>query len=193
MLTVRLSSPLIWRRPSRECRTHDWQSTAIANAEQISCILASASRPRRSTSTPTDTLSTESRLTADRLGTGSSPGSSTTSLGSARIVVVHGAISARPRRGMTASRESTTTGRRPISGSSHHHSSPRAGGWLMMRPRHVGMRPDRPRHRPREADADRKRRSWRRSRLCGAGQARRQAPRPQGLRRSILSASVSRC
>jgi hypothetical protein len=48
--------------------------------------------PIRSMSTPTETLSTESRFTAVRLPTGSSPGSSTTSLASPRIVVVHGAI-----------------------------------------------------------------------------------------------------
>lgn len=75
---------------------HAWQSTATANAAQISRIRASASRPSRSTSTPRETLSTESRLTAERLGTGSSPGSRTTSLGRARIVVVHAATSVRP-------------------------------------------------------------------------------------------------
>src|SRR5436190_15307477 len=51
--------------------------------------------------------------------------SSTTSLASPRIVVVHGATSVRRRRGMAASRESTTTGRRPISAGSHHQPSPR--------------------------------------------------------------------
>ena len=46
-------------------------------------------------STATETLSTESRLTPDRRGTGSSAGSSTTSLARPRIVVVQGAMSVR--------------------------------------------------------------------------------------------------
>lgn len=37
------------------------------------------------------------------------------------------ATTARPSRGIAASRESTTTGRRPICGGSHHHTSPRSG------------------------------------------------------------------
>ena len=56
------------------------QSTATARAEQMSRMRASLNRPSRSTSKPTDTDSTESRLTAHRFGTGSSPGSRTTSL-----------------------------------------------------------------------------------------------------------------
>jgi hypothetical protein len=52
----------------------------------------SANRPRRSTSTATETLSTESRFTAERRGIGSAPGSRTTSLASLRIVVVHGVV-----------------------------------------------------------------------------------------------------
>jgi integrase len=56
------------RRPgataARSCQSR--QSTAIANALQISRILTSASRPSRSTRTATETLSTESRLTAQR-------------------------------------------------------------------------------------------------------------------------------
>ncbi len=89
-------------------------------------------RPIRSTRTPIETLSTESRLAAERLGTGSSAGSRTTSLWRPRIVVVHGAINARPSRGIAASRDSTTTGRRPTSGSSHHQISPRRG-WSRSR------------------------------------------------------------
>jgi len=110
------------------------QSTATARASHTWRIRASLNRPSRSSSTASDTLSTESRLTAERRGTGSSPGSSTTSLTSSRIVVVHGAIRARRCRGITASRESKTTGRRPISGISHHQTSPRAGKALTTRP-----------------------------------------------------------
>ena len=103
------------------------QSTAIANAEQTWCMRSSLRRPSRSVSAPTETLSMESRLTADRRGIGSSPVSSTTSLGSPRIFVVQGAINARRSRGIAASRERTTTGRREISGSWHHQTSPLDG------------------------------------------------------------------
>jgi hypothetical protein len=103
------------------------QSTATSSAAQTSRMRAPLSRPIRSTRTAIETLSTESRLTADRFGMGSSPGSRTTSLGSPRMVVVHGADSARPKCGMAASRERMTTGRRPTSGSSHHQTSPRSG------------------------------------------------------------------
>ena len=44
-----------------------------------------------------------------------------------RMVVVHGATRARPRWGMATSRLSTTTGRRPMAGGSHHQTSPRRG------------------------------------------------------------------
>lgn len=77
-----------------------------------------------------ETLSTESRFTADLLGMGSSAGSRTTSLGRPLIVVVHGAMTARRSLGIATSRESTTTGRSEISGSSHHHTSPRDGSSL---------------------------------------------------------------
>lgn len=90
------------------------QSTATARAAQTSRMRASASRPSRSTSIAVDTLSTESRFTAERSGTGSSPGSRQTSLGIPLMVAVQGAINARRRRGIAASRERTTTGRRPI-------------------------------------------------------------------------------
>lgn len=69
--------------------------------------------PSCSTSTASDTLSTESRLTAHRLVTEPSPASSTTSLDSPRTVVVHSATSARRNRGMAASRERRTTGPAP--------------------------------------------------------------------------------
>lgn len=80
------------------------QSTATARAAQISRMRGSATRPNRWTRMATETLSTESRLTAERSGTGSSPGSRTTSLASPRIVVVQGATSARRCRGITTSR-----------------------------------------------------------------------------------------
>ena len=112
------------------------QSVATSSAAQISRIRDSLSRPMRSTSNATATDSTESRLTALRRGTGSSSGSKATSLASPRIVVVHGAISARRSRGIAASRDNTTTGRRPISGGSHHHTSPRLGRSVIARPRH---------------------------------------------------------
>jgi hypothetical protein len=119
------------------CLDQPEQSTATARAAQISRMRVSRTRPSLLTRIVSETLSTESRFTADRRGTGSSPGSSTTSLTRPRIVVVHGAMSARRCRGMTASRESTTTGRRPISAISHHQISPRAGNSLMNSPRLV--------------------------------------------------------
>ncbi len=106
------------------------QSTATSRAVQMARIRVSASRPSRVTNAPTETLSTASRFTAERRGIGSEPGSRTTSLASPRMVVVHGATSARLSRGIAASRESTTTGRRPISAISHHQTSPRAGSAL---------------------------------------------------------------
>ena len=103
------------------------QSTATSKAAQTSRMRASERRPSRSTSTAIATLSTESRLIAEVLGMGSFPGSRSTSLGNPRTVVVQGATSDLPSRGIAASRESTTTGRRPMSASSHHQISPRAG------------------------------------------------------------------
>lgn len=123
------------------------QSTATSNAAQTSRIRASERRPNRSTSTPIATLSTESRLIADVLGMGSSPGSRSTSLGNPRTVVVHGATIDLPRRGMAASRESTTTGRRPMSASSHHQSSPRAGRGLTKLQQLLERTPDPPTRR----------------------------------------------
>jgi hypothetical protein len=143
-----------------------WHSTATSSAAQTSRMRSSLSRPRRSTRTPTDTLSTESRLIEDRRGTGSSSGSRTTSLAKPRMVVVHGATSARLKRGIAASRDSTTTGRRPISGNSHHHTSALAGrGPLLTMPQPpLGTTPDRPTHRPPRADARRRPRMRHRSR-----------------------------
>ena len=111
------------------------QSTATSSAAHIDRMRWSLSRPIRSISTPRDTLSIESRLTAERCRTGSSPGSRTTSLANPRIVVVHGAIRERLRRSIAMSLERMTTGRLPISGGSHHHSSPRAGR-IVTSPRH---------------------------------------------------------
>ena len=84
---------------------------------------------------------------------GSSPGSSSTSLGIPRIVVVHGPISARRSRGIAASRDSTTTGRRPISGSSHHQTSPRVGRAVTTRRRPRETRRGRPTRRRLERKA----------------------------------------
>jgi len=125
-------------------RVDQRQSTATSSAWQTSRILAPLSEPIRSTSSAVDTDSTESRLTAQRRPIGSSPGSRTTSLGKPRIVVVHGAIRARRSRGIATSRDSTTTGRRPISGGSHHHSSPRTGNELILPQRRYETRRGRP-------------------------------------------------
>lgn len=140
------------------------QSTATDMASQTSRSLSSLSRPRRSTRTATETLSMASRFTALGLGTGSTPGSSVTSLGSPRIVVVHGATSVRPRRGMAASRLSTTTGRRPMSGSSHHQTYPRRGEPFTMPGLRLGTMPGRPTRRARRSGARRRRGTPRRLR-----------------------------
>ena len=71
--------------PRRLERHQPSQSTATSSATQISRIRSSESRPNRSTNTAIDTLSMESRFTAHRAGTGSSPGSRTTSLANRRI------------------------------------------------------------------------------------------------------------
>jgi hypothetical protein len=137
------------------------QSTATSRAWQISRIRVSASRPRRATKTATETLSTESRFTAERRGIGSESGSRTTSLASLRIVVVHGATRARRSRGIAASRESTTTGRRPISANSHHHSSPRAGRALTRSRPPAATMPGRPTRPVRQVGARHTRRNLR--------------------------------
>ena len=89
---------------------------------------SSLKRPSRRANKTSGALSTESRLTAETAGTGSSPGSSTTSVGSPRIVVVHGATIAVFSLFRAASRERTTTGRCPAWGDSHHHTSPHRTG-----------------------------------------------------------------
>lgn len=135
-------------RPTRsDAGRQDLQSTATPSAPQICSIRTSPRRPIRSTRTPSATLSTVSSLTAQRRGTGSSPGSSTTSLGRPRTIVVHGAISARWSRGMATSRDRTTTGRRPTSGSSHHHTSARAGGEVTRPLQQTGTTPGHPSRR----------------------------------------------
>jgi hypothetical protein len=153
------------------------QATATSSAEQTSSIRRSLSRPSRSTSVPTETLSTESRFTAEGRGIGSSPGSSSTSLGIPRIVVVHGPISVRRRRGIATSRDSTTTGRRPTSGTSHHQTSPRAGRELTTRRQRLETRRDRPTHRACRAAIRRKPRMQRRSRRRDAEPRGRLGPR----------------
>lgn len=162
------------RAPAPETKPGQWQSTATESASQTARMRSSPRRPSRLTRTPTDTLSTESRLTAHSRGTGSTPGSSTTSLGSPLMVVVHGAITARPSRGIATSRLNTTTGLLPISGSSHHQSSPRRGWSVTTRQRLNGTTQDRPTHRPRRPDARRTRRTNCRSRPAdGVPRARR--------------------
>jgi hypothetical protein len=123
------------------------QPTAIARATHTSRIRASLSVPSRFVSAPTPTFSTESRLTDDLFGMGSSPTSSTTSLRSPRMLVVHGATRVLLSRGIATSLEITTTGRRGISGSSHHQTSPRTGKPITMMTLHHGRRRDRPTRR----------------------------------------------
>ena len=147
----------------------------------------------------TETLSTESRFTAERRGIGSEPGSSTTSLASPRIVVVHGATSARRSRGIAASRDSTTAGRRPISAISHHHTSPRAGSALTRRPPPAATRPGHPTRRAHQPDARRRRRSSRPPRLLdgervrprGCSSTRAASVIPARTLRALLSNSAS--
>jgi len=134
----------------------------------------SASRPRRSISTATDTLSTESRLTAERLGMGSSRGSRSTSLARPRIVVVQGATSALRSRGIAASRDRTTTGRLPASASSHHQTSPRAGSVITKPRQSAGTRRDRPTHPARRAGVRHRPRSLHRPPRSGDASAARQ-------------------
>lgn len=163
------------------------QSTALASAEQTWCIRSPLRRPRRSVNVPTDTLSTESRLTAERRGTGSSPTSSTTSLGSPRMTVVHGAIKARRRRGIATSRDRTTTGRREISGSSHHQTSPLEGCPFTTMPPPCGRSPDHPTHRPHQSDTRRRPHRQRRSDRHDGGRAALQGLHRAAWRRSTLN------
>ncbi len=66
-----LRGGVAWLATSTRLRPQPGQSTATSRAPQISRIRVSANRPSRSTRTATETLSTESRLTAERRGTGS--------------------------------------------------------------------------------------------------------------------------
>jgi len=164
--------------PPRERLAFDqpWQSTATASAAQTSRILSSLRRPKRSTSTATETLSIESRLTQERRVMGSSLGSSRTSLDNPRIVVVHGATTARRKRGMAASRDRTTTGRRPIASSSHHQISPRVGSCLTTLRQPHEMTRGHPIHRPAQVDACRMPHSWHPPPWRGALQLAPRAP-----------------
>ena len=99
------------------------------------------------------------------------------------MVVVQGAITARRSRGIAASRERTTTDRRPISGGSHHQSSPRSGRVLMWRRRPIGTTGDRPTRRVHRWGGRRMRCSRRRLRLHGSERGALQGRRRKGLRR----------
>jgi len=150
---------------------HREQSTATSRAAQMARVLVSASRPSRLTNTATETLSTESRFTAERRGIGSESGSRTTSLASPRMVVVQGATSVRRSRGIATSRDSTTTGRRPISAISHHHTSPRAGSAIRWRRPPAATRPGRPTRRVPQPGARRRLHSSRPPRPIDDGRA----------------------
>jgi hypothetical protein len=159
------------------------QPTAIARATHTSRIRASPSVPSRFVGAPTPTFSTESRLTAARVGMGSSPTSITTSVGSPRIFVVHGAMSALRSLGIATSLVITTTGRRGISGSSHHQTSPRAGRFIMMMTLHHGRRRDRPIRRELRPVDHRTPCSWHRSPRPCIGRAARREPHRSVRRR----------
>ena len=163
------------------------QSTATASAAQTCRIRSSANRPTLSTRTATDTLSNESRLTAQRRGIGSVSGSRTTSLASPRIVVVQGATTARRSLGIATSRESTTTGRRPISDNAHHHTSPRFGSCVTRCSPPSARSRDRPTRLADQPDFRHRRRSQHRSRVPDAGPGELAARRPPVRRRSARS------
>jgi hypothetical protein len=153
----------------------------------------SASRPRRSTSTATGTLSTESRLTAERRGIGSSRGSRTTSLASPRIVVVQGATNALRNRGIAASRDKTTTGRLPAPASSHHQTSPRAGSVITKPLQPAETRRGRPTHPARRAGVRCRPRSLHRLRRSGDASAALQELHRRARRRSCRGEVPERC
>lgn len=121
-------------------------------------------RPILSTKIDIETLSTESRFTAQRRLTGSSPGSRTISLGKFRTVVVHGAIKVRRNLGMAASRDITTTGLLGISGNSYHQTSPRKGEGVTRWLRQLEMPRGCPTHRFRRSGIRRMRHRRRQSR-----------------------------
>jgi hypothetical protein len=159
------------------------QPNAIARATHTSRIRASLSVPSRFVSVPTPTFSTLSRLTDDLFGMGSSPTSSTTSVGSPRMFVVHGATRVLLRRGIATSLVITTTGRRGISGSSHHQTSPWAGRFIMMMTLHHGRRRDRPIRRELRSVDHRMPCSWHRSPRPCIGRAARREPHRSVRRR----------
>ena len=168
------------------------QSTATVRAEQTSLIRSLPRRPNRSVRAPTETLSTESRLTAERSGIGSSAGSRTTSLASPRIVVVQGATRALLSRGMAASLDRTTTGRREISGSSHHHTSPLRGRSIKKRKLLLGRTVGRPTRRARQVGESRTRHISNRSRPFDVWRPTRQGLRRSAPRHSRLIATPAR-
>lgn len=157
---------------------HRSQSTATSSAAQIWRMRSSLSLPIRSTSTASETLSTESRLTALGRPIGSSSGSSSTSLGRPLIVVVQGATSARRSRGIAASRDNTTTGRRPTSGGSHHQSSPRSGVAIRSLPQRPETMRGRPSRQAPRSDARHKPRTSHRCRRRGCARGTREEPDP---------------
>jgi len=128
---------------------------------------SSLRRPSRSVSVPSETFSIESRLTAERRGMGSISSSRITSLGSRRMLVVHGATSTRPSLGIAASRERTRTGRRAMCGSSHHQTSPREGTSVTKIRPPDGTMQGRPIHRTDRWGGRRRRGRNRRVRLPG--------------------------
>jgi len=172
---------------------HPEQSTATSRAAQIARIRVSARRPSRLTNTATETLSTESKFTAERRGIGSEPGSRITSLASPRMVVVQGATSVRRSRGIAASRESTTTGRRPISAISHHHTSPRAGSALTSLQPPAATTLGRPTRRAHQQGACRRPHSSRPPRPIDDEQVMPQEPHRSGLRQSSPPARRVHC
>ena len=172
------------RAPQPLLRITDWQSDGNRHAAQISRIRPSPNLPRRWVSVPTETLSTESRFTADSRGIGSSPGSSITSLARPRIVVVHGAIECPPKSGNCGvPRRESRRADREIFGSSHHHTSPLAGRSVTRRPPPHETTPSRPIRPPRRVDVRRKRRTRRRSELRDVGSPAHREPDPTRPRR----------
>lgn len=131
---------------------------------------SSSSLPSRSVSVITETLSTESRLTADRSGIGSSPGSITTSLANPRTVVVQGAMSALRSLGMEMSRERITTGRREMEGSSHHHTSPLMGRPVTKKLPPLGRMRGRPNRLTHRVEGRHRSCIWHQSQQLDAGQ-----------------------
>jgi hypothetical protein len=151
----------------RRKRSQASQATAISRALQIWCIRSSLSAAETLDECSEGDARDPVRLTTDARGMGSSPGSSSTSLGIPRIVVLHGPTSARRSRGIAASRDRTTTGRRPTSASSHHHTSPRGGNAVRMPRPPPGTRQGLPTRLPRRPGACRTPCKRRRSRLRG--------------------------